>query len=754
MARKVGEVFVEVRANLSKLRAGMKSAIGIASGGASAIGKVMGGLARIIGSTLKAAFTIVATAVKAVMTVVVNLFKSMIKWAKRGLLALTAFIAISVVVGAKFGQSMAKVKALTGASTKDFKAMREEALRLGKATEFSAGQAADAMGIFAMAGFKTKEIIQAVAPTLDFAAASGLEMAAAADIAARVMGGMQLKATELTHATDVMTKAFTSANMDATDVGMAMQFVGAVGKTLGKDLEEVVGTITALAGAGIRGSMAGTGLRKVLMQLANKKVQNDLAAIGVSVTDAAGAMKPISKIIGDITRASKNMTDMEVADLGLQMFGARGGVAFLALMGQGEQAIHDHTEALRGADGLTKKIAETMRDTLATSFKLVQSAAADLSIAVSDVFEPFLRQGNEQMVKFFNGLALLIRSNTGILQTWIGKFRDWFMTDVPNYATYLLGVFAQMFDRIKYIFVQIGRLTKMGFEKVEGALGLSPTKDLEGVEGEVKKSIFQRVFDVIVVAVTTATVRIKQAVQDVIAVFDLLAAVLRLVAVGGIAAARKIGGATVQGVLSGMPGLGVVGDVAGNLLGGAIRGENTGATAAALGGVLGAAGRIGGASPEERQAEVDAAIDSVRSGLSTVGDVLSGKGAGGIGGEGARERGKSILDVVLGPLKALGGAAMKKDFEQRRDKLIDMVLPFRGAFEGAVSRKPGAGRQVSMADASMEQVLLPAMSGAIQTALGTAKVGLDEAMVLRRKNTDANQRTADALDGAMSEGTA
>ena len=735
MARKVSEVFVEVRANLSKLKAGMKQAIGIASGGASAIGKVMGGLAKVIGSTLKAAFTIVATAVKAVMTVVVNLFKSMIKWAKRGLLALTAFIAISVAVGAKFGQSMAKVKALTGASATDFKAMREEALRLGKATEFSAGQAADAMGIFAMAGFKTNEIITAVAPTLDFAAASGLEMAEAADIAARVMGGMQLKATELTHATDVMTKAFTSANMDATDVGMAMQFVGAVGKTLGKDLEEVVGTITALAGAGIRGSMAGTGLRKVLMQLANKKVQGDLKAIGVSVTDAAGGMKPISKIIGDITRATKNMTDMEVADLGLQMFGARGGVAFLALMGQGEQAIHDHTEALRGADGLTAKIAATMRDTLATSFKLVQSAAADLSIAVSDVFEPFIREGNEQMVKFFNGLALLIRTNTGQIQTWIGNFRDWFMKDVPNYATYLLGVFAQMFDRIKHIFVQIGELTKLGFEKVEGALGL----------GGSGKGVGGRVLDVLVVSLTTATIKIKHAVQDVITMFALLTAVLKLVAIKGVGAARTIAAGVVQGGLAAVPGAQAIGGVLGNV----IRGGDSVAGGRAMGD-LGAALGAMQSSPEGRQAEIDAAIEGVTGGIKAVGDVLSGKGAFGIGGADAKARGLGILDVVLGPIQDLTKQARLK---LERSEKAKAFRDARAAFKQARKEQAagGAGRQVSMAAASMEKIVAPAMAGTIQTALGTAKIGISEQVHWLKKITSASESTADSLDGAMAE---
>jgi len=407
--RKVAEVFVEVRANLSKLKSGMKSAMSIASGGASVIGKVLGGLANLIKNVLTAAFKVVGAVIKTIFNLVTSLFSSIIKWAKRGVLALSAFVALSVVVGAKFGQSMARVKALTGASTKEFKALRGEARRLGRATEFSANQAADAMSIFAMAGFKTNDIITSMTPTLDFAAASGLDLASAADIAARVMGGMQLEAKDLEHTMDVLTKAFTSANMDATDLGEAMKFVGAVGKTVGKDVEELVGALTALAAAGNRGSMAGTGLRKVLMGLATSKVQKRLEGLGVSVTDTAGAMKPISKIVGDIGRATKQMSDMEIADLGVAMFGARGGVAFLQLIGQGEAAIEKYTKQLANVDGFTKDIAATQRDTLATAFKIVQSAIADVMISVTDILEPALLKATESQVRCGTRSAKFLR---------------------------------------------------------------------------------------------------------------------------------------------------------------------------------------------------------------------------------------------------------------------------------------------------------------------------------------------------------
>jgi len=52
---------------------------------------------------------------------------------------------------ADFETGMNKVKALTGATGQQFNMMREQAKELGASTEFSASQAADAMGFLGMA---------------------------------------------------------------------------------------------------------------------------------------------------------------------------------------------------------------------------------------------------------------------------------------------------------------------------------------------------------------------------------------------------------------------------------------------------------------------------------------------------------------------------------------------------------------------------------------------------------------------------
>ena len=89
--------------------------------------------------------------------------------------------AASGVVFAGFEQRMARVKALTNASSRDFIRLSDEAKRLGETTVYSAAQAADAMSYFALAGYDTEQILKAIGPTLDMAAAGQLDVAEAAD---------------------------------------------------------------------------------------------------------------------------------------------------------------------------------------------------------------------------------------------------------------------------------------------------------------------------------------------------------------------------------------------------------------------------------------------------------------------------------------------------------------------------------------------------------------------------------------------
>ena len=78
---------------------------------------------------------------------------------------------------------MAAVKAISGATSDQFKELEADALRYGKTTVFTATQVAQLQEEFARLGFTTSEIQNATRATLDLAAATGESLSNSAQIA-------------------------------------------------------------------------------------------------------------------------------------------------------------------------------------------------------------------------------------------------------------------------------------------------------------------------------------------------------------------------------------------------------------------------------------------------------------------------------------------------------------------------------------------------------------------------------------------
>ena len=110
----------------------------------------------------------------------------------------------SVKLAADFEQSMAKVKAVSGATGAEFKALNDNALELGRTTRYTAQQVAELQLNLSKLGFKPKEITQSTEAILNLALASGEDLAQSATVAANTMRGFGIATSESGRVADVM----------------------------------------------------------------------------------------------------------------------------------------------------------------------------------------------------------------------------------------------------------------------------------------------------------------------------------------------------------------------------------------------------------------------------------------------------------------------------------------------------------------------------------------------------------------------
>ncbi|MBX8799221.1 phage tail tape measure protein [Ochrobactrum sp. MR28] len=296
-----------------------------------------------------------------------------------------------VKLAAGFETEMNRVKALTNATDEQFNKLRSQALYLGRMTQFTTRQAADAQGFLAMAGFKTNEIYEAMPGTLQLAASAQLDLAKAADIVTNILTGYQKKGTELGHVNDVLVKAFTSANTDLVQLAEAMKYAAPVASSAGVEFEETTAALALMGNAGIQASMAGTGLRGAITRMLSptKGVREAMEEANLTFTDSKGRLLPLLDIIKQLEPHADNTGMM------MKIFGQRAGPAMMALISQGSGSLEKLTDELKNSAGTAERVSKVQMEGFNGMLKELQSSAEGTAIALGTMlFPPLIKLGN------------------------------------------------------------------------------------------------------------------------------------------------------------------------------------------------------------------------------------------------------------------------------------------------------------------------------------------------------------------------
>ncbi|WP_431819268.1 phage tail tape measure protein (plasmid) [Bacillus thuringiensis] len=320
--------------------------------------------------------------------------------------AMVGAIGASIKSAMHFEQSMAKVKAISGATDNEFAQLTNTAKHLGATTQFSASQAAEGLSFLSMAGFKAQDSMDALPAVLNLAAVGGIELGKSADIASNIMTGFGLSAKDTDKAVDVLAKTMTTANTDLDMLGMAMKYVAPVAKSLGWGIEDSATAIAKMSDAGIQGSQAGTSLRAALLSLANPTGQTEKAMkkLGISVTDANGQFKPLPELIGHINSKMEGMSQTQKTVTAAQLVGTEASAGFIALLDQGQGTLEGYKRQLENAGGTAERVARIQQETLQGAFTQLQSATEGVAIAIG-----------EAMIPAFTNLASGMTSMVGVL---------------------------------------------------------------------------------------------------------------------------------------------------------------------------------------------------------------------------------------------------------------------------------------------------------------------------------------------------
>lgn len=287
---------------------------------------------------------------------------------------LAALGAVSFNVFKNFEYEMSKVKAVSGATAEEFAALEKNAKDLGASTMFSASQVAGLQTEFAKLGFSATEINKVTESTLNLAQASGADLAHAAEVAGSTLRAFGLDASETGRVTDVMASSFSSSALDINLFADSMKFVAPVAKSAGMSLEQTSAMLAVLANNGIKGSQAGTALRRII---------SEIGATG----------KPVSEALQELAEKGLNLADAK-DEVG------RSAQSALLVLAEGVDQIAPLTQEFENSAGAAKEMSDIMGDTAFGASKRLESAMEGLGISVGEIVA-------EAVVPMVEGIAEL-----------------------------------------------------------------------------------------------------------------------------------------------------------------------------------------------------------------------------------------------------------------------------------------------------------------------------------------------------------
>jgi TP901 family phage tail tape measure protein len=312
----------------------------------------------------------------------------------------------TILDGSKFEQTMSAVKAVVDDLAKDigdakgnFDTLTDAARALGNG-KYGPVAVAEAMKSLGQAGLTSSQILAGIKPVLDLAAAGEMQLGAAADHAADSMNAFGLRASDLNRVVDAMAAAASASTINISDMAETLKYASPLAAALGQSIESVSTGIGLLGNAGLKGSMAGTGLAHVFQQLSKKADEADemLRRYGSSFAAVDPQVKSLTEIVLEFQRVGVSTADM------MDFFGAFAGRAMLSLKNTTTEAIAKMTEALQNNLGSAADQAAIRLQNVRGTWAELRSALQNLNIEVFNAMKQqiseVLKTATQLIIKF------------------------------------------------------------------------------------------------------------------------------------------------------------------------------------------------------------------------------------------------------------------------------------------------------------------------------------------------------------------
>ena len=330
-------------------------------------------------------------------------------------IAAVAGFGFAVNAAANFEQRMNGIKAVSGASAGEIDQLRNKALQLGKDTVFSADEAASAIEELVKAGISVPDVLNGAADAaVNLAAATGLDIPSAANLAAQAMNAFHLSAKDLPGVADAIAGAANASAIDVNEFAAAFQQAAGVADLVGVSFDDTATAIAVMGQAGIKGSDAGTSLKQMLLGLhpQTDKQAELMKQLGLVTLDGAnqfydatGKLKPFREVVDILANSLSGMTDEQKSATLETLFGSDAIRASGVLVNAGAASFDQMAAAMKKVSA--EDVAATRMGGFKGALEQLKGSLETLLIQVGAPFLKFLTKVANGILGFVNWLLEL-----------------------------------------------------------------------------------------------------------------------------------------------------------------------------------------------------------------------------------------------------------------------------------------------------------------------------------------------------------
>jgi TP901 family phage tail tape measure protein len=265
----------------------------------------------------------------------------------------------------QFDQSIADLKAITGASGDDLDFLKKKAIELGVEVKGGAKNVVEAYKLIASAKpellSNVEDLNKVTEAVITLSQASGLELPDAATRLTDALNQFGAPAEEAAKFVDALAAGAKFGSAEIPEITDALLKFGAVARSSNIDIKQSTALIELLAENGLKGAEAGTALRNVLLNISApdalpKEAQKEFKKLGISLEFLKNTSIPLEKKLEALKPLLKNNASV------VNVFGKENSVAAINIL--------EHTERLKelnlqlGENGVGAKQAEERTNTM------------------------------------------------------------------------------------------------------------------------------------------------------------------------------------------------------------------------------------------------------------------------------------------------------------------------------------------------------------------------------------------------------